>query len=206
MPIIGFIGNKGAGKSYAAKFLAEKFTGEVHSFAGALKEFINELGIPCDRKNLIQYGNALQQIFTKHIFVQALAKRIAGLVESGQNVYIDDVRFPQEIMFLHKIGAAVVFIDAEVKDMHRRVFERGRRDDQINYYDFTLSLQSEYSELLASKISENKEGFPAIIKIENKDNLAKFDETLIDLYYTGKIEQKPGAAQPKPVGNSSNYT
>lgn len=187
MGLIGFFANKGGGKTEACNYLQSMYTGTVASFATSLRAFLEEINVFNSRDNLIRIGEALQNTFTKHIFVQALARDIAGRIETGQNVFIDDVRFPQEISFIKRLGGIIVGIEVEDKELYRRIQDRVKEGEQdLTFVQFRDSLDSEYSELMSRHILHRKNTNPDVIIIENNGSMEEFLFTLDKLYFSGK--------------------
>ena len=167
--IIGLSGPAGAGKTYAAHILHnvlnEKASGgffKVDSFAAPLKAFVLDLvgeKFPLDKDADYPlfpgttYREVLQRIGTevmrdsldKDIWIRSLDVR-----NENQNVIIDDVRFENEVDWIHSKGGIVLRIEpAEGSVVKGQVWrshasENGDiKADATVYNPFTTSLREE---------------------------------------------------------------
>ena len=140
--VVGFAGLRGSGKSTVADVLCEELRGEGVdvlriSFADRLKEVVAALaGSTVWEKEDVLYGGGswdvrefLMKFATEfvrdnlgeHFWVDVLAQRV--LERQPSVVVIDDVRFPNEYVFVKRFGVGVllerVVAGKEYEGMHR---------------------------------------------------------------------------------------
>lgn len=144
--LIGFCGPEGAGKSYAAKVLAEATGFPIVPFARPLKKMIEALGVdlrhlygtPKDKAEpLAIFGgqparHAMQTLGTEwgrqcigaDFWVRAWLATVAaeGLVSSAGDVcaIADDVRFPNEARAILDAGGVVIQVVRSELDLERQ--------------------------------------------------------------------------------------
>lgn len=167
--IIGLSGPAGAGKTYAAHILRnvlnEKASGgffKVDSFAAPLKAFVLDLAgekFPLNKDAAyplfpgMNYREVLQRIGTevmrdsldKDIWIRSLDVR-----NENQNVIIDDVRFENEVDWIHSKGGIVLRIEPTEGSVVKGQIWRSHaseigniKADAIVYNPFTSSLREE---------------------------------------------------------------
>lgn len=128
-PIIAFTGMATAGKSTAAKAVASAEWPGRFSFANPLRQMLKEIGVPDANlydqahKNdpLPQFGgNSARQLMQKlgtdffrdqiHPDIWAHAGEVAmgNMLAAGVDVVIDDARFDNEAIVVHRLGGAVI--------------------------------------------------------------------------------------------------
>jgi adenylate kinase family enzyme len=127
--IIGFAGKMGAGKTTAAKKLLEWVgieKGQMLSFADGLREVVSiltnkpamelkkqEVKNEEYRNSGLTYGQILQKVgvqwreFNENIWVEKLEQKIN---KNKKYTFIDDVRFPNELEWIKKMGGKVYYI------------------------------------------------------------------------------------------------
>ena len=161
MKIIGFAGMKGSGKSQAAKFLQDKGY-RIYNFADPLKEvtacllgttpeFIHNLSSEEKEKHIpglwITYRELLQRLGTEFVREKVshtfwIDRMRANLIpENGDKFVIGDVRFDNEVEFIHEVGGKVVQVEREGLEYDSHQSESGVRWDWIDkkiYNNHTL--------------------------------------------------------------------
>ena len=152
MKLIGITGKKGSGKSQAAKFLEDEGY-RIYNFADPLKEatacllgtspeFIHNLSSDEKEKTIpglkISYREFLQELGTGFIrekasetfWIDRMRKNLVP--ENGSKFVIGDVRFDNEVEFIHSLGGKVIQIERPggLYDPHKS--ESGVRVDLID--------------------------------------------------------------------------
>jgi hypothetical protein len=138
MQVIGLCGPEGAGKSTAAAILAEEFPFTVRPFAKPLKDMLRAIGVP----EVCLTGSPEQKESPLDIFGGKSARHAMQTLgtEWGRNcitpdfwtrawlathcpywtgVLADDVRFPQEVDAIKKLGGRVICIVRSWADFDR---------------------------------------------------------------------------------------
>ena len=107
-PIIGIVGRAAAGKTSTARYIANKHGYIPLSFADSLKAMLINAGMcthdECYKKKTEMSRWLLKKIGTdigrKQIhpdfWVQRTAKKIIELMDAGNSLVVDDIRFPNE--------------------------------------------------------------------------------------------------------------
>lgn len=129
--LVGFVGRIGAGKTTAAQQLATGFGFHRMRFAQPLKDMMKALGLnereydgdlkeaPCDLLCGRTPRHAMQTIGTewgrdmiaKNLWVQNWRIRAQRLLDAGESVCVDDVRFENEVETIRDMGGVLVRID-----------------------------------------------------------------------------------------------
>ena len=158
MLIIGILGKKGAGKDTVAKILKSsgfydvKFAGNlktacknIFSFTeeqvnGSEKETIDDFWKVTPREIMQFFGTDLMrdQIgvvvpgIDKNIWVKCIERQIINLQKTSgtDNFTVSDVRFENEVDFIHRMGGLIIKIDRTSRDGTSR--DGTRPDDNRN--------------------------------------------------------------------------
>jgi hypothetical protein len=127
--IIGLTGLKGSGKTTVADMLHNQYGFIRRSFASPIKEMLETMGIPqkyiydVDYKEtpVPGYGKSARhmmqtlgtewgrELVSQNIWVKAMESRINGCMR-GDDVVIDDVRFPNECAMVHALKGKVILV------------------------------------------------------------------------------------------------
>lgn len=148
--LIGFIGGICAGKTTAAKMCADMFNGKVMSLSDGIKEVCLQFDFPFDREHLIKVGEGLRATVSKNVWVQILSRKVAGLLSGGENVFVDDIRYPNELAYLKSVGGTIIGLELDHATAHKRLIERNHLKDTKSFYaDFLHSSTQQGSEKFA---------------------------------------------------------
>jgi dephospho-CoA kinase len=115
---IGFIGQMRSGKDTAADYLRDMHQGHIMKFADPIYEiqnFAQEItGFPKEKdRHFLQWiGTEWGRAKDPDIWVKVLERRLDAMGNDCE-VYITDVRFPNEITMLKKKGFTIVMIYAD---------------------------------------------------------------------------------------------
>lgn len=135
--IIGLCGPEGAGKSTAAKILRRELGLPIKPFAGPLKRMLVALGVP--KPNI--YGTPAQKEESLDMFGGLSARKAMQLlgtewgrnliapdlwvrawtasVNPSQGAIADDMRFPNEVDAIRRLGGVVICIVRDMSDFNR---------------------------------------------------------------------------------------
>jgi energy-coupling factor transporter ATP-binding protein EcfA2 len=135
--IVGLAGPAGAGKSTLAKALSVvleqeyKFHSYRHAFASPIKSAVSQLfTIPTTTLNhpilkekpLLDWGlsprqimqsfgtQAMRRVFGDDIWIKIASNYITTYLTDAPIVIIDDVRFPNELKWIHQQGGIVLYV------------------------------------------------------------------------------------------------
>jgi hypothetical protein len=126
--LIGFTGLIGSGKSFAARYLADKYGYEVVKFAGPLKDMMRAIGltedhieghlkeIPCDQLCGKTPRFAMQTLGTEwgrdilgdNLWGNLWKHKVQKMLDAGKMVVTDDVRFSSESDRVKSMGGLVI--------------------------------------------------------------------------------------------------
>lgn len=120
--VIGFYGVAQAGKSTAAAIAASTLRDAgykvlIRSFAGPLKEGLVRMGIHKDKdpelyRAAAQYmGTEICREYDPDWWVNQMRREVETR-DASTVIIVDDCRFPNELDYLHSIGATMIFIMA----------------------------------------------------------------------------------------------
>ena len=129
---IAFAGWSGSGKTTAARYLADKYNGEVVSFAEGIKYIDRYLfgNQPKERDRLQRIGEFFRS-FDPDIWV----KRTLETCEFEDRVFIDDLRRENEYIALKNAGFKFVRIVADEDIRIKRLIERDGKCDVTLLYN-----------------------------------------------------------------------
>ena len=104
---IAICGKLCSGKSYLAKFLAEKYHGEIHSFGYGVKKYCKEIFNMeyKDRKLLQDFAQKMREIDID-VWVKYTMNKINN--SENANIIVDDLRFPNELVYLQNAGFTII--------------------------------------------------------------------------------------------------
>ncbi len=167
MPIIGFTGKIGSGKTTASVYIQEKYGFQKLSFVD--KILIPELQrrkMAINRQNLQKLG---RELYLKHGDIKLTEWLIEGIDPSGKWI-IDDIRYPTTAKYLREkfLGHFwIIGVKANVMVRYQRVLVRGE-EGNISYQDF-LKMDSALTEQQIEKVLSQ-----ADYCIENNQDLSGF--------------------------------
>jgi len=174
--IIGLVGEKLAGKDTAANYLEQKF-GAFHTrFTHILDKILGELNLPISRRNEIDLGLGLRNIFGNKVLGSAVIKRALGADQSL--IVINGIRM-DEMEDIKKIGAKIIYVTAPAEIRFQRYQHRHEKadDGQMNFQKF------EEQEKEATEVGIPALGAKADFRIDNVgtlDELYKKVDEVID--------------------------
>lgn len=164
--IIGLVGEKLAGKDEAAKYLIEKYGAFHIKFSHLLDEILDILDMPKTRRNEIDLGLGLRNLFGSDVLYHALKKRV--LAASQNMVVINGIRMDEFDKIVNDLGARTIYITAPLELRFERYLKRHEKAD-----DGKLTLE-EFARQDKEELTEK--GIPGLggraqFKIENTGTL-----------------------------------
>jgi Deoxynucleotide monophosphate kinase len=110
------------GKDTAADYLSTKYGGERFAFSKALYDILHfaqsRCGFPLkkDRQFLQYIGTEWARSQEEDVWVNILVKDVKGYINnSKENIYVTDVRFPNEFNALKELGFTMIQIKGDPK-------------------------------------------------------------------------------------------
>ena len=129
MILVGLFGAVCTGKSTAAHHLAKIYSGKVLSLASAVRELNDRLGLDRTRDNLVLIGNTMRDFFNQDIWIDKIRSEINDLDLRSTPVFIDDLRYPQEMDFIKGNGGHIIGLKSNPENSWKRYNERNRNSD-----------------------------------------------------------------------------
>ena len=182
---IGFLGLQGSGKTTAADWCVDRFYGNKYSIAGTLKEVTYQLYGKCERSDLQKVGGVLKHGIDDELFIRPLIRDMLGFLHAQKNVFVDDIRFPDEIRVFRSLGFKIVGIERRLIDVYDC---RHQKDESID--DFCHNLTKEPSERLCLDLLTPGGDLYDTIGLY-VDYLIKNNGTLEDFYRELKLKLIP---------------
>lgn len=130
---IGLVGSNGAGKSRVCQHLAS-LGFEMFSLSDMLRETATVQNIPHTRDELTQLGNTLKA----KSGLACLAVKAVEKMNTRPNTSwaIDSIRNPEEAKVLKQAGVVLIAIDADITIRYKRITERKKETDQVDFETF----------------------------------------------------------------------
>ncbi len=164
MILVGLFGAVCTGKSTAAHHLAKVYSGRVLSLASAVRSLNDQLGLERTRDNLVMIGNTMRDFFNQDIWIDKIRSEINDLDLRNTPVFIDDLRYPQEMDFIKSNGGYIIGLRSNPENAWERYNLRSRKSDTAfktldEFVNFTQTNDSEVfnnkSLYLADRIIDN---------------------------------------------------
>ncbi len=144
--IIGLVGEKLAGKDEAAKYLVKKFGAFHIKFSHLLDGILDILDIPKTRRNEIDLGLGLREVFGPEVLFRALKKRV--LESNAPAVVINGIRMDEQETIIKELGAKMIYITAPVELRYERYRHRKEKidDGKMSFEEFARQDKEELTE------------------------------------------------------------
>ncbi|HHH12330.1 MAG TPA: hypothetical protein ENJ77_00450 [Candidatus Moranbacteria bacterium] len=128
-PLIVLSGQIASGKGTVAKYLRERYRGEIFRYSDILKDILSRLGLAYTRANLASLGEALRGAFGGAVLSETLLRDIAH--RRPALAVLDGLRKKDELAALRAGARTVfVFIEAPAEVRYRRLLSRGEKKDE----------------------------------------------------------------------------
>lgn len=125
--VIGLTGRMGSGKDTVAKLLSAADRGSFQrvAYGDKLKDlFFLIFGRKAERHELQFFGQAMRRI-DPNIWVRYADERARMLLERGHNVVVTDVRQPNEVDHIKRLGGVLVRVNVSDQVRLERLKQRG---------------------------------------------------------------------------------
>lgn len=164
--IIGLVGEKLAGKDTVANYLAKKYGAFHIKFSHLLDEILEILDMPKTRRNEIDLGLALRDVFGANVLYHALKRRT--LSSTAPMIVINGIRMDEQEKIIKDLGAKIIYITAPLSLRYERYQNRHEKEDdgKMSFEEFARQDREE----------ETEKGIPALgeradFRIENTGSL-----------------------------------
>lgn len=127
--IIALTGEKLSGKTTAAEYFTKQYKAAAFKFSQPLSDILERLYQPNERKNLVELGTKLREIFGNDILAKIM---LADLEKSINDIkIIDGLRYMEEHEALNKLsGYTLVFIRSSLEHRYARTKGRSEKSDE----------------------------------------------------------------------------
>ena len=144
--IIGLVGEKLAGKDTAADYLVKRNRAFHIKFSHPLDEILDILDMPKTRRNEIDLGLGLRQVFGPEVLYHALKKR--ALASRQPTVVINGIRMDEFEKVISDLGASTIYITAPVELRFDRYQQRHEKidDGKMSFEEFARQDREELTE------------------------------------------------------------
>lgn len=174
--LLGIVGEQFSGKDTVADYLQAKHGAFHIRQSHILDEILNILALEISRRNEIDLGMALRQVFGTHTVGNAVAKRLAQATEPLQ--VVQGIRFQEELDIVKRFGGRIIYITGPVEIRYERSKQRKEKtDDQEKSFDEFIKIeQTEPTEIGIAKLGEQ-----ADYKINNDSGLEELYQKVEDI-------------------------
>lgn len=135
MKLIGLGGTDASGKDTVAEMLVERHGWEFISVSDILREEAKKRSMPLQRDTLRTISAEWRRDFGLGVLVDKAFKEFEKM--GKKNLVIASLRNFGEADEVHKLGGAVVWVDADPKVRYQRITSRNRgTEDQVSFEEF----------------------------------------------------------------------
>lgn len=137
---LAITGGMASGKTSIAKYLVENYNFTKFSFADDLKLYaaeIFDMKIK-DRKLLQEFGTKMKEI-DENIWIKKLDSKIKYI---SDNIIIDDLRYPNEELYLKSNGFKILKLDIDAELQNNRL-----KNTYVNDFDMHIACKDHDSEM-----------------------------------------------------------
>jgi dephospho-CoA kinase len=170
---LAITGKMGSGKTSIAKYLVEKYNFTKFSFADDVKLYATEIfdiNIKIkDRKLLQQFATKMKEI-DENIWIKRLDNKIKD-IDISDNIIIDDLRYPNEELYLKSKGFKILKLDIDTELQNNRL-----KNTYINDFDMHIECKNHDSEIYTKFFYYD---FYYLININTEKNIYKYIDNLI---------------------------
>jgi dephospho-CoA kinase len=126
--IIGLTGQLAAGKTTVAKYLAEKYQGQVYGFSRPLRDIIDRLTLVQTRENMANLSSILRNQFGQDIILRAIMRDVQN--ESCQFILLEGMRRYGDFMAFKEFpNFHLIAVLGEQELRYQRLAQRNQNSD-----------------------------------------------------------------------------
>lgn len=166
---LAITGEMASGKTSIAKYLVEKYNFTKFSFADDVKLYATEIFNMKikDRKLLQQFATKMKEI-DENIWIKRLNDKIKDI---SDNIIIDDLRYPNEELYLISNGFKILKLDIDTELQNNRL-----KNTYINDFDMHIECKKHDSEMHTRFFCHD---FYYLINSNTEKNIYKYIDNLI---------------------------
>ncbi len=182
--ILGIIGQRLSGKDTVGEYLVEKKNAYQIKYSHILDEILQILDQPNSRRNEIDLGMALRNVFHEGVINAAVKRKL--LDTEKDLAVVNGIRFWDEYEMVKALGGKFLYITAPQEILYQRFLSRRQKADDsvLSAQDF-LALENEPTEIKIAELGKKCEY--VIENTGSKANLyEKIEKILGDLHSNHK--------------------
>ena len=166
---LAITGIMGCGKTSIANYLVENHNFKKFSFADDLKLYAAEIFDMKvkDRKLLQEFGTKMKEI-DKDIWIKRLNYKIKNI---SDNIVIDDLRYPNEELYLKSNGFKILKLDIDTELQNNRL-----KNTYINDFDKHIECKNHDSEMHTQTFNHD---FYYLIDKNTEQNIYKYIDDIL---------------------------
>lgn len=174
--IIGIIGEIGAGKTLATKYLQEKYNAVSFRFSEMLRDLLKRLYLEIDRENMQKISTVLRQNFGDDLMSRVMAEDVKNA--KAKLIITEGIRRSTDAIDLKKLpNFFIIAITANQRIRFERLSDRGENSDDktITWDIFLLQAEQETEQRIKDVTKE------ADYTIKNNGTLDELYEQIDDV-------------------------
>ncbi|MFA6227881.1 MAG: AAA family ATPase [Patescibacteria group bacterium] len=126
--VLGLVGEIAAGKDTVAAYLKKKYKSQTVSFSQPLRDILNRLYLPINRKNMDDLGMNLRQVFGQDLLSRVIYDEVRQT--KSKLVVLPNIRLESDMVYLKTLPEFhLVGIDCEIKTRFARLKNRRQNID-----------------------------------------------------------------------------
>ena len=129
--LLGLSGSRGSGKTTLSEYLVESYGYSKISFSEPVRDIVEiiDSSKKNDREILAKIGIKLRSLKPR-LLIEIVREKIS----KGEGfIVVEDVRFPEEVVFLKSIGATLIRLNISKETQLKRLMDRdGGKDNEIH--------------------------------------------------------------------------
>lgn len=182
--LFGIVGEQFSGKDTVADYLVKKHGAFHIRQSHILDEILSALGLPISRRNEMDLGIGLRQMFGTQTVGEAVKKRLEKSAKELQ--VVQGIRFQEEFDIFREMGAKIIYITAPAEIRYERAMRRQEKsDDQTQTFDQFLN--TEKTEPTEVGIPEL--GAKADLKLDNSGSIEQLYQQIETILH-GQVNEK----------------
>lgn len=142
--IIALTGQIASGKDVTKKYLEKKYGAKSVKFSQILRDVLNRITMPLERKNMQTLSTILRQNFGEDLLARNIAEDAKKI--DSEIVVIDGVRRPADVTYAKKLeGFVLVKIEAtpEIRYERSKIRNENEGDDKKTFEEFLKDHETE---------------------------------------------------------------
>ena len=177
--ILGIVGRRLSGKDEVSDYLVKNYQAFHIKYSNILDEILDIIDQPKSRRNEIDIGIAMRQVFKEGVLNRAIKKKL--LASEAQLKVVNGIRFQDEFDTILSMGGKFLYITAPHEILYQRFLARKEKadDSTLSAQEFA-ALENEPTEIKIPQLGEQCD-----FKIENTGSLEelykKIDEVIKEI-------------------------